>query len=79
MNINITGFRTSNEFSQYIETLKSEKSFDTFTETIVHFWENQSDHEMEDIAKLLNKRIRDFLEVEAMRTGQIKESTVTLF
>lgn len=75
----MTGFKSSTEFSMYIENLKRDKKFDTYTETIVYFYENQSDHEMEDIAKLLNKRIRDFLEVEAQAKGVIKDTTVKLF
>jgi hypothetical protein len=75
----IPGFKSSGDFSLHIEQLKQEKQFDTYTETIVYFFETQSDHEMEDIAKLLNKRIKDFLEVEAQSKGLIKDTTVKLF
>lgn len=79
MKSNTTGFKSSTEFSLYIENLKTEKAFETFTDTILWFHENQTDADIEDIAKLLNKRIRDFLEVEAQASGRIKDTSVKLF
>ncbi len=75
----MTGFKSSSDFSMYLENLKRDKQLDSYTDTILYFYENQSDHEMEDIAKLLNKKIKDQLEVEAQQRGLIKDSSVKLF
>jgi len=75
----MTGFKSSTDFSMHIERLKQELQLDSYTDTIVHFYETQSDHAMEDIAKLLNKKIRDELQVEAQTKGLIKDNTAKLF
>lgn len=58
-------FKNESEFSLYIEELKEEKKFDSIIETLVYFYENETDQDMEDIAKLLNRRLREKIAVEA--------------
>jgi hypothetical protein len=41
-------------------------------ETIIHFYENETDQEMEDIAKLLNKKLIDCIEREGVDIKMIK-------
>ena len=69
-------FLTVNDFSLYIEELKVKMEFDTYMETVVYYYENETDHEMEDIAKMLNQKIKDSLHLEAMERGMMKENDI---
>lgn len=69
-------FMSMNDFSIYIEELKMKMEFDTYMETIVYFYENETDHEMEDIAKMLNQKIKNNLHLEAMERGMMKENNI---
>lgn len=67
-------FVSKNEFSLHIEQLKIAQGFETYTEAVVYFYENESDHEMADIAKMLNQKIIDCLQYEAEEKGMMKDS-----
>lgn len=67
-------YKDANEFSLYIEALKEEKGFDTYTETIVWFYTNETDHEMTEIAKMLNRKIIGCIENEASAAGLLKDT-----
>lgn len=69
-------FLTVNDFSLYIEELKVKMEFETYMDTIVYYYENETDHEMEDIAKMLNQKIKDSLHLEAMERGMMKENDI---
>jgi len=60
-------FKSETEFSIYIEELQHKLGFDSLIDTIVYFHENETDQEMEDIAKLINRRLKEKLEVEAKK------------
>jgi hypothetical protein len=68
-------FKDANEFSLHIEKLKEEKGFDSYTDTITDFY-SESDHEIEDIVKMLNKKIIDAIQREAEERGLMKNSNV---
>ncbi|MDX1532784.1 MAG: late promoter transcription accessory protein [Nitrosopumilaceae archaeon] len=65
-------FKTKNEFCLYLERLKTKNNFDTYIETLVHFYEHETDQEMESIAKLLNKKLIDCIEHEAAQSNMIQ-------
>lgn len=65
-------FKSKNDFCLYLENLKSELGFDSYIETILHFYENETDQEMEEIAKLLNKKLVDCIEREGVDINLIK-------
>lgn len=65
-------FKSKNEFCIYLENLKNSFGFSTYIETITHFYENETDQEMEDIAKLLNKKLIDCIECEGVDIKMIK-------
>lgn len=74
-------FKTSNEFCIHLDRLKDEHQFDTYIETISWFAENESDQEMDQIAKHLNRKIRDAVEYEARQLHMLKDNDelVSLF
>ncbi|AND75067.1 hypothetical protein pf16_144 [Pseudomonas phage pf16] len=73
-------YKDANEFSLYIEKLKVEREFDTYMETIMYFYENETDHEMADIAKMLNRKIIGELQLEGEASGLLKGAAgVVLF
>jgi wyosine [tRNA(Phe)-imidazoG37] synthetase (radical SAM superfamily) len=74
-------FNTSNEFSIHIEHLKEQQNFDTIIETLVWFTENESDQEYEQIVKLLNRRLKQQVEIEARDLKLLKDNSelVSLF
>jgi len=74
-------FNTSNEFSIHIEYLKEQQNFDTIIETLVWFTENESDQEYEQIVKLLNRRLKQQVEIEARDLKLLKDNSelVSLF
>lgn len=65
-------FKSKNDFCLYLEKKKKELQLDTYIETITYFYENETDQEMEDIAKLLNKKIIDCIEREGVNVNMIK-------
>lgn len=65
-------FKNKTDFSLYLEKIKKENEFDTYLETVVFFYENETDQEMEDIAKLLNRKIIDRIECEASDMNMIQ-------
>lgn len=65
-------FKSKNEFCLYLEKLKQELEVDTYIETITYFYENETDQEMEDIAKMLNKKLVDCIEREGVNINMIK-------
>jgi len=72
-------FKNQNDFSLYIESIKQDKSFDTYTEAVEWFYENETDHEMSDIAKMLNTKIINTIQFEAESKGLLKSDNVRLF
>lgn len=72
-------FKNQNDFSLYIESIKRDKSFDTYTEAVEWFYENETDHEMSDIAKMLNTKIINTIQFEAESKGLLKSDNVRLF
>lgn len=72
-------FKNENEFSLYIEQVKLDKGFESYTETITYLYENEFDHEMVDIAKMLNKKIIDTIQREAEERGLMKSTGIRLF
>ena len=69
-------FKTKNEFCLYLENLKQDLELDTYIETIIYFYENETDQEMEDIAKLLNKKLIDCIEREGVNINMVKGYTL---
>ena len=69
-------FKTKNEFCLYLESIKQSLEFDTYIETIAYFYEHETDQEMEDIAKLLNKKIIDCVEREGISSNMVKGHTL---
>lgn len=74
-------FKNQTDFSLHIERIKEENNYATYMEAVIHFHEHESDHEIEEIVKLLNKKIISAIEVEAKQQGMMKDNTigVTLF
>lgn len=70
------GFKTSNDFCIYIEELKESEGFETFMETVAWYATNECDMEMEDVAKHLNKYIRDKIASEARQFRMLKDNDV---
>lgn len=69
-------FKDANEFSLHIEKIKAEREFETYMEAIMYFYENETDHDMVDIAKMLNRKIIGELQIEGEASGQLKGSDV---
>lgn len=65
-------FKSKNEFCLHLENIKVQKKLDTYLETILHFYESESDLEMDQIAKMLNRKIKERLENEAVDLKMIK-------
>lgn len=74
-------FKDSNDFCLYLEQVKKEQEFDTYMETLVWYSEHESDLDMEQLVKYLNKKIRDSIEYEARISNLLKENNtlVSLF
>jgi preprotein translocase subunit Sec61beta len=68
-------FKNKTEFSLFIEEKKKKEGFDSYIETLVSFWESDTDHEFESIVKMLNKSILDKIEIEASKIGMLKFSS----
>jgi len=66
-------FKDKNEFSLHIEQLKIDKNLDTYTDTILHFYEYESDHEIKEIVRMMNKKLVDSIKYEAEKAGTYKE------
>lgn len=61
-----------NKICLRIEEIKIEHDFETYLEAISHYIEYESDHEPEQIAKLLNKKIIGALHDEGINIGLIR-------
>lgn len=74
-------FKDSNDFSLHLEQIKQEQEFDSYIETIVWYSEHESDLEMDQLVRHLNKKIRDSIEYEARISNLLKEDNtlVSLF
>lgn len=68
-------FKDENEFSIYIETLKEREGLSTIIEALVFFYENETDQEMEDLVKLMNRRLREKVEAEAIDGRMVMDKT----
>lgn len=68
-------FHTNTEFCIHLENLKQTHGFETYIETISWFIEHESDQEPEQIARLLNKKILDRIEVEAQSMKLLKNNS----
>ena len=68
-------FKDENEFSIYIETLKEREGLGTIIEALVFFYENETDQEMEDLVKLMNRRLREKVEAEAIDGRMVMDKT----
>lgn len=62
------------DINQRIEELKRDRGVDTYLEAIALFYEEESDHEMETIAKHLNKKIIEEITKEAHENFCLKDS-----
>lgn len=69
-------FKNQSEFSLHIEKLKEENGFESYTETVAWFYENETDHDMEDIVKMLNPKIIGSIQYEAEERGLLKDSNI---
>lgn len=72
-------FKNQNDFSLHIETIKSEHEFESYTEAVTWFYEHETDHEFEDIVKMLNQKIINNIQFEAEQKGLLKNDNVRLF
>lgn len=68
-------FKDENEFSIYIETLKEREGLGTIIEALVFFYENETDQEMDDLVKLMNRRLREKVEAEAIDGRMVMDKT----
>lgn len=69
-------FKSENEFSLYIEELKNRENL-TYIGAILHFHENESDHDFDEIVKMLNKKILSEIQLEAEQLNMLKSNNVT--
>lgn len=72
-------FKSQNEFSLHIESIKEKHQFESYTETLTWFYENETDHEFDEIVKMLNQKIINCIQFEAEKNGLLKSETVRLF
>lgn len=68
-------FKNATEFSLHIEGIRESLGLDSYIEALLYFYEHESDHEMSDIVKMLNKKIVSEIEVEARNLGMLKDNT----
>lgn len=68
-----TGFKSSNDFCLYLEQIKTEQDFETYLETVIWYAENESDLDMDQLVRHLNKKIRDGIEYEARVMNLLKD------
>lgn len=69
-----TGFKSENEFCLHLEKIKREQKFDSYIETIVWYSEYESDLEIDQLARYLNKKLRDCVAYEARNMNMLKDS-----
>lgn len=67
-------FTDKNHFSLHIEKIKLEKNFPRYIDAICHFYDTETDQEMSEIIKLLNKKILDQIEYEAQEGKLLKHN-----
>lgn len=56
----------------YIEELKRDRHFDTYYDTVLWFVENESDQEVEQVVRVLNKKIVEEMKKEFIQTGVVR-------
>lgn len=61
----------NNDLPQRIERIKIDMQFDTYMETILWIHENETDVEIEEIAKNLNQKIVEHLRNEAIDVNML--------
>lgn len=67
-------FIDKNHFSLHIEKIKLDKAFPRYIDAVVYFYENETDQEMSEVIKLLNKKILDQIEYEAQEGKLLKHN-----
>lgn len=74
-------FKDSNDFCIYLEQIKKNQELETYIETLIWYFEHESDMEMDTLVKHLNKKIRDGIEYEARTMNLLKdnEPLISLF
>lgn len=79
--MNKTGFKDNNDFCLYLEKIKIEHNMEDYTEALLWYHENESDMDMEQLAKHLNPKILEFIKYEALQKNMLKEKNelVSLF
>lgn len=73
-----TGFKNPNDFSLYVEEIKRKQNLETYIEAVVWFAENETDLEMEQIVRYLNKKILTAIEYEANELRMLKENSKSI-
>ena len=63
------------DFNLRIEHMKVHHKFDSYIETVTHFIETETDHEPEQIARYLNKKIREEIFKECNEQGKLRNIT----
>jgi hypothetical protein len=66
-------FLNSSEFCEHIESIKVKQDYDTYIESVVYYVEVQSDLSYESVVKLLNKKIMESIQFEAVQENLLKE------
>jgi hypothetical protein len=68
--------QSKNDFNLHIEHLKVVHKFETYIETLSYFLERETDQEPEQVARCLNKKIIEEINVEANHRGLLKSNEV---
>lgn len=76
-----TGFKTPNQFCLHLEKIKEQQHLDSYIEAIVWYSEHESDLEIEQLVRFLNKKVRDAIAYEARTMNMLKDNDelVSLF
>lgn len=67
-------FIDKTQFSLHIEEIKLKKEFESYIETLVYFYENETDQEMSEITKMLNTKIIEHIRYEAEEQKLLKNN-----
>jgi hypothetical protein len=68
------GFKDDTAFCLHIEYLMIDHSFDSYIETLTWYLEYESDVEPDQLAKHLNKKLKDCLAYEAIQLNLLKNN-----
>ena len=71
--------KSKSEFNIHLENLKVEHGFETYIETLVYYYDNETDLEFNEIVKLLNRRIIGFIIKEAEQSLAVKSIKMSDF